>query len=202
MSRIFLITSLASAGFSHPEPLQSTLTRASSGFDPEQGKLFQVFRQEHLYTLAGHTSHSSHSSHSSHMSGSGGHFSHSSHQSSSGGYSYPVYNPAPTYTPPPSPPPPPPPASSYRSPPSLYTAPSDSSGKSLPPLSGRSAMFKTVVMHVQVALMGRGDYDGPIDGTVGPALRVALRQFQQSQGLTVTGTITPQTLDALHVPSQ
>lgn len=63
-------------------------------------------------------------------------------------------------------------------------------------------MFKTIVVHVQVALMGRGDYDGPIDGTVGPALRAALRQFQQAQGLTVTGTMTPQTLDALHVPSQ
>lgn len=63
-------------------------------------------------------------------------------------------------------------------------------------------MFKTIVMHVQVALMGPGIYGGPIDGVVGPAVRASLRQFQQAQDLTVTGTITPETLDALHVPSQ
>jgi His-Xaa-Ser repeat protein HxsA len=63
-------------------------------------------------------------------------------------------------------------------------------------------LFKKVVMRVQVALMGRGLFNGPIDGSVGVATRAALRQFQQSQGLTVTGTITSETLDALHVPSQ
>jgi His-Xaa-Ser repeat protein HxsA len=69
-------------------------------------------------------------------------------------------------------------------------------------LPGRSALFKKVVMRVQAALMGRGFFEGPLDGTVGPKTRAALRAFQQSIGLTVTGTITPQTLDALHVPSQ
>jgi peptidoglycan hydrolase-like protein with peptidoglycan-binding domain len=58
------------------------------------------------------------------------------------------------------------------------------------------------VMHVQVALMGQGLFEGPIDGTVGPGTRAALRAFQQSHGLQVTGTITHQTLDALHVPSR
>jgi His-Xaa-Ser repeat protein HxsA len=69
-------------------------------------------------------------------------------------------------------------------------------------LTGRSTLFKTIVMHVQVALMGQGLFDGPIDGSVGPKTRAALRVFQESHGLTVTGSITPQTLDALHVPSQ
>jgi His-Xaa-Ser repeat protein HxsA len=204
MSRLFLITSLASAGFHNPDALQVRLTGVSSGAEPEGGKLFQLFRQDHLYTLAQHRSHSSHSSHSSHMSGSsGGHYSHSSHtshQSSSGGYSAPVYTPVPSYSPPPTPPPPPP--SSYRPTSSLYAAPAADAPKALPALSGRSAMFKTIVMHVEVALMGRNLYDGPIDGVVGPTLRAALRRFQQAQGLTVTGTITPETLDALHVPTQ
>ena len=57
-------------------------------------------------------------------------------------------------------------------------------------------------MHVQVALMGQGLFDGPIDGNVGPKTRAAIRQYQENQGLTVTGTITPETLDSLHVPSQ
>lgn len=194
MSRQFLISSLLQAGFGQPDPMQATLTRATTTTDPNQGRMFQVFRQDHLYTLAGHSSHRSHSSHSSHRSGSGGHSSHYSHTSSTGGYSLPSYSPPPSYSPAPS-----------RPPATLYTSPSEAGAPpasgALKPLQGRSALFKTVVMHVQVALMGRGLYDGPIDGTVGPALRAALRQFQQGQGIEVTGTITPPTLDALHVPS-
>jgi peptidoglycan hydrolase-like protein with peptidoglycan-binding domain len=49
--------------------------------------------------------------------------------------------------------------------------------------------------------MGRGLFNGPIDGNVGVSTRTALRRFQQSQGLAVTGTITSETLDALRVPS-
>jgi His-Xaa-Ser repeat protein HxsA len=69
-------------------------------------------------------------------------------------------------------------------------------------LTGRSTLFKTIVMHVQVALMGQGLFDGPIDGQVGPKTRAALRTFQQTHNLAVTGTITSLTLDALQVPSQ
>jgi His-Xaa-Ser repeat protein HxsA len=216
MSRRFMIPTLLAAGFTHHDAVQASVTRASSGSDPNNAKLFELFKQDHLYTLAGHSSHSSHSSHASHGSGSSGghysHFSHTSHQSGNGGYAAPVYSP-PVYTPPRAPAyrAPTAPRASTPRPQSLYTyppiapAPSvapETTDKKLPPLSGRSAMFKTVVMHVQVALMGRGLFDGPIDGLVGPKMRGALRKFQQEQGLLITGTITPQTLDALHVSSQ
>jgi peptidoglycan hydrolase-like protein with peptidoglycan-binding domain len=49
--------------------------------------------------------------------------------------------------------------------------------------------------------MARQLYDGTIDGVVGPKLRAALRKFQGQRSLSVTGTITPQTLDALMVSS-
>lgn len=197
MTRKFMITGLLAAGFGHHDPLQATLTRATSSDKPDEGKLFQLFRQDHVYTLAGHASHSSHASHASH----------SSHYSSTGGYSPPSYSPAPVYTPPvynPSQAPAPAPSStpSSDSSQSLFGSPPTSPAATPAPLPGRSALFKKVVMRVQVALMGRGLFDGPIDGSVGLATRAALRQFQQLRGLAVTGTITSETLDALHVPSQ
>jgi His-Xaa-Ser repeat protein HxsA len=209
MSRRFVIGSLLAAGFGPHDALQASITGVASGARPDEGKLFQIFRQDHLYTLAGHASHSSHSSHASHGSGSGGHsshYSHTSHYSSTGGYSAPSYNPAPVYTPVPTPAPAPaPPAPSQGSNDVLQSIFGDQqtqAAANLKPLPGRSALFKKVVMRLQVALMGRGLFDGPIDGNVGPKTRAALRQFQQSQGLQVTGTITPATLDALHVSSQ
>jgi peptidoglycan hydrolase-like protein with peptidoglycan-binding domain len=50
--------------------------------------------------------------------------------------------------------------------------------------------------------MAQGHYQGAVDGVVGPAMRAGLREFQQSRGLAVTGTITPQTLDALMISSE
>lgn len=204
MSRRFLISSLLAAGFGHNDALQASLTRATSTTDSDNKNLFQLFRQDHLYTLAGHSSHSSHSSHASHSSGSGGysggHYSHTSHYSSTGGYSSPSYNPAPVYAPPA-------PSQSVSPPgPGLDTAPQpllDNSSPSggLKPLPGHSALFKSIVKRLQVALMGRGLFEGPINGAVGPSTRAAIRKFQEMQGLQVTGTITPETLDALHVPS-
>lgn len=227
MSKKFLIPSLLAAGFGQTDPLQAAITSAASTDidDPNRAKLFQQFKQDHLFTLAQHRSHSSHSSHSSHRSGSsGGHYSHyshtshTSHQSSTGGYSSPSYDPAPVYTPPPSPPPSGGSSNSggtsrTRSQPLFSSPVTTETGETtlvttpngetkLVTLSGRSELFKTIVMHVQVALMGQGLFDGPIDGDVGPKTRAALRTFQQRNGLAVTGTITPQTLDALHVPSQ
>jgi His-Xaa-Ser repeat protein HxsA len=210
MSRKFLIPSLLAAGFGHTEPLQAALIGATSTHpgDPDRAKLIQQYRQDHIYTLAQHRSHSSHSSHSSHRSGSsGGHYSHSSHtshRSSTGGYSTPSYNPAPVYTSPSQPPKSGNSTGSERSrateaQPLLMTEGGEPELRTLP---GRSALFKTIVMHVQVALMGQGLFNGPIDGDVGPKTRAALRTFQESHGLKVTGTITPQTLDALHVPAR
>ena len=196
MSRRFLIPTLLAAGFGYHDPLQATLTGASSTAtdDPDNPRLFQLFRQDHLFTLAQHRSHSS-------------------HRSSTGGYSGPVYRPPPVYTPPSNPAPSSTTTNESGSSGSsgsggtarpLYSAPNSTTAtpQGLPSLSGRSAAFKTIVMHVQVALMGRGLFEGTIDGNVGPATRAALRQFQQSSGLSVTGTITTETLDALHVSSQ
>lgn len=199
-----MISTLLAAGFGHNDALQASLTRATSTGDSDNKNLFQVFRQDHLYTLAGHSSHSSHSSHASHVSHSsgssgysGGHFSHTSHYSSTGGYSSPTYVPQPVYSAPPTAP-----QSSPSTAPQPLTENTPSSASSnLKPLPGHSALFKSIVKRLQVALMGRGLFEGPINGTVGPSTRAAIRKFQEAQGLQVTGTITPETLDALHVPS-
>lgn len=68
-------------------------------------------------------------------------------------------------------------------------------------LSGRSAQFQSIVRRVQIGLLGQGYYQGDVDGEVGPSMRAALREFQSAVGLTVTGTITPETLDALKISS-
>jgi hypothetical protein len=45
------------------------------------------------------------------------------------------------------------------------------------------------VSGVQSALAREGYYDGPIDGSLGPATRNALRRYQRDRGLSVTGRI-------------
>lgn len=72
----------------------------------------------------------------------------------------------------------------------------------LAPLTGRSERFKMIVCRVQVALTARDLYRGTIDCAVGPQLRQAIRAFQTSHGLEVTGTITPQVLDGLMVSTE
>jgi His-Xaa-Ser repeat protein HxsA len=191
----FLISTLAAAGFGSTHPLQAAITAATgprigSGDDPNTAKLFRIFRQDHLYTLAGHASHSSHASHASHRSG-------------SGGGSYPVYTPTPTYTPQPV----------YSAP--AYTttpapAPTDTgtpratppSADGSRPLTGRSELFNSIVRRVQLGLLAYGYYDGPINGVVGPQMKKALKQFQASFHMKETGTITPEVLDALKVSAQ
>ncbi len=217
----FLIPSLVAAGLFKPGPLQAALTHAAATpvDDPNDAKLLQRFTQDHPMHFADHRSHSSHSSHSSHRSGSGGHYSHTSHRSSTGGYGPPVYSPPlpePVYSG----------ASdsnkpSYNSsssgvdasstihPQSLADLPSSAGpDRASPPQAGasttaqgRTERFKAVVQRVQIGLLGHGDYRGSIDGHVGPAMRKALRKFQTTHGLKVTGTITPQTLDALRIAS-
>jgi His-Xaa-Ser repeat protein HxsA len=208
MSELFLIPTLLAAGFGKTGSFESGFTRLTTSAEGSSGTLFETFKQQHEVTLAEHRSHSSHSSHSSHQSGSsgGGHYSHSSHtshQSSTGGYG-PTPAPAPLYTPPPAPPRP---ASS-----SPYYSPAPNSGgqaqspgrtpDKLTSLGGRTKRFAKIVRRVQIALLAQGDYSGPINGKVGPQTRAALRKFQSDHGLDSTGTITPQTLDALKVPSE
>lgn len=223
MARQFLIASLLSAGFGHTSADQDRLANASIGgannnfMSPVQQALWRV----HTFSMGGHSSHSSHSSHRS-SSGGSGHFSHSSHtshrSSAAGGYDYPS-DPVPyvpTY-----------PDSStsestssgstssasssgsgsssspqtrgFLTPPSALPA---GSGEGLPTLSGRTQRFKMIVCRVQLALTARDYYSGPIDCVVGPHLRNALRKFQGDLSISQTGTITPEVLDRLMVPTE
>jgi hypothetical protein len=201
----FLIPSLLAAGFGPHDAAQGSLTHVTTtgSDDPEAGTLIRLFTQDHGVTLAqhrSHSSHSSHSSHASHSSGGGGHYSHMSHTSHrSSSTADPLYTP-PDYSTPTPPSPPPPPPSAPVSPPTQRATPPASDG--LPALSGRSQRFMAIVRRVQLALLAQGFYEGHVDGIVGPAMRSALRRFQESRSLTVTGTITPQTLDALMISSE
>jgi His-Xaa-Ser repeat protein HxsA len=207
--RRFLIPSLLAAGFNVSDPAQAVFTKTivTGSDDPNAGKLFRIFTQDHAVTLAQHRSHSSHSSHASHSSGGYGggghasHVSHASHRSSSGSYDGGSYAPVPPSTPPPPAPPTPAP-----SPVSLFgsqkATPPPKADASLPALSGRTNRFAAIVRRAQIALLAQGVYHGSINGVVGPTTRAAIRKFQTDRGLSVTGTLTPQTLDALMVSSE
>ena len=204
----FLIPSLLVAGFGPHDPAQGALTYVTTtgSDDPDRGTLMRTFTQGHEITLAQHRSHRSHSSHSSHRSGGGGHsshMSHTSHRSSTSGYD-PIYTPPVESIPAPSPPPPPPASSPSRQAPvsPLLQRATPPEGDGLPALSGRSKRFAAIVRRVQIALLAQGYYQGGIDGIVGPAMRSSLRRFQQSRSLQSTGTITPDTLDALMISSE
>jgi Putative peptidoglycan binding domain len=53
------------------------------------------------------------------------------------------------------------------------------------------------VTAVQTQLSQQGYYGGPIDGLFGPTTRDAVARYQAKQNLTVTGSLTPDTLQAL-----
>ncbi len=53
---------------------------------------------------------------------------------------------------------------------------------------------------VQNELAHRRYYSGPIDGIVGPGTQDAIRSFQRSENLPVTGLIEPSLLKALKLP--
>jgi len=57
------------------------------------------------------------------------------------------------------------------------------------------------VTAVQTQLSQQGFYGGPIDGLFGPTTRDAVAHYQAKQNLTVTGSLTPDTLHALGLPS-
>lgn len=178
--RLFAIPSLLAAGFL-PTNTQALPTKPT--LEGESGKaksLFDIFKLDHLYTLAGHRSHSSHSSHSS-------------HRSSTGGYSYippAPSEPAPLYTAPS------PSVPTYQAP---AIAPAPAPLKTLP---GNTYKFKEIVQQVQFALLAFGYYSGEIDGEMNPELRAALLRMQADYSLKVTGTITPETLTALRIEAR
>jgi hypothetical protein len=55
------------------------------------------------------------------------------------------------------------------------------------------------VSQVQAALARKGYYRGAIDGSLGPATRSALRQYQGNHGLDVTGRIDRPVIEALRL---
>ncbi len=155
----FLIPSLLAAGLlprdavALPEPLG---LKVSPPTDPP---LFEVFRLEHLYTLAAHRSHSSHSSHRSHSS-------HSSHRSGvPGGYVAPrAAPPAPSYVAPAAPAP-------------LVTLP------------GNSDKFRRIVIQVQTGLQLYGYpivVDGAFGPATKAALLSFQRDWKLPQTGTIT----------------
>lgn len=182
----FIIPGLAVAGLAlNPAQMAPPEPGTAPGGSAPQPTLYKTFRLDHAYTLAGHRSHSSHSSHSSHRSSSGG------------GSTYRSV----------SPPPPPPPPPSERSNPnrSDSTAPSSILPLTSTPqkvLPGNSAKFTDIVTRVQLGLRAYGYYSGIIDGLVGPETQAALTRFQTDFNLPVTGTVTPQVLDALGIAAQ
>lgn len=221
MARQFLIASLITAGFGQTNVDQDRLAALSAGGPNDNfiSPIHQPFARVHTFNMGGHRSHSSHSSHRS-SSGGSGHYSHSSHtshrSSASGDYDYPSA-PAPAvpiYTDP-SPSggntnpyngggsggrnsPAPAPVQGFISP----RPTTGGTGAGLPSLPGRSQRFKMAVCRVQLALTARDYYAGPIDCVVGPQLRGAIRKFQADQSIDQTGTITPEVLDRLMVPTE
>lgn len=171
MTKKFLVTSLIAAGFP-VTAIDASVAPWATWQDQPTVKIFSIFRQAHTYTLAGHSSHRSHGSHSS-------------HRSSSQGYRSPS-SPAPLYTPP---------LSDSTPPSSILPSPP----KALRTLPGNTAAFTNIAIQVQVALTAHGYYSGPIDGIIGSASRAALSKFQADYSLRVTGTITPEVLDAMGI---
>jgi len=77
-----------------------------------------------------------------------------------------------------------------------------SSSAALKLLPGISAEFRSIVIQVQTGLHAFGYYTGAFDGQFGSEMRVALIKFQELWGLNVTGTITPEVLDALAIKAE
>lgn len=73
----------------------------------------------------------------------------------------------------------------------------DATGNTAP--SGNEAQDHSLVRDAQRALNDKGFSAGATDGIMGPHTESALRQFQQAQGLSTTGTLDQQTISALGI---
>ena len=178
--RRFLIPTLLAAGF---VPLKLGASVPSEHRPDSVGKvpLIDVFKLPHAFSLAAHSSHSSHSSHASHAS----------HRSSSGGaIALPVNR---------APPPQPSAPLLDLDKRQIFSSPATSTAPPPPTVRSTDARARSVVAQAQTGLYAYGYYHGPIDGIVGAGTREALRRMQADWNLKVTGTITPETLDALGV---
>jgi len=69
-------------------------------------------------------------------------------------------------------------------------------------LPGNSNKFVEIVKQVQAAMLAFGYFNGEINGIVGPKTREALQRMQADYGLKVTGTITPEILNALRITAR
>lgn len=180
-----------------PFPVAAAVPDHEQTAAPEKTSLFQIFRLQHKYTLAAHGSHSSHGSHGSH----------GSHRSSSGGGGgFAVQNPSggsigggnnantgsgivsvPQ-------------VQSNSTPPSAIIPESPATAPIT--LPGNTEKFYQIAFKVQLALSLYGYYTGTVDGIIGPETKAALSKFQSDWGLTVTGTITPEVLDAMGIVAE
>jgi His-Xaa-Ser repeat protein HxsA len=178
--RGFLIPTLLAAGFV-PLKLEASVRPEHQPDVVGKVPLLDVFRLPHAFSLAAHSSHSSHSSHASHTS----------HRSSSGGgIALPVYR---------APPPQPSAPLLDLEKRQIFSSPEPSTAPAPPAVRSTDARARSVVAQVQTGLYAYGYYQGPIDGIVGAGTREALRRMQADWNLKVTGTITPEILDALGV---
>ena len=85
------------------------------------------------------------------------------------------------------------------SPSSILPSPQAAAPRTLP---GNSNKFRKIVQQVQLALYAYGYYTGQIDGIVGTETRAALSKMQSDYGLKITGTVTPETLNALTITAR
>jgi peptidoglycan hydrolase-like protein with peptidoglycan-binding domain len=61
---------------------------------------------------------------------------------------------------------------------------------------------KAMTKEVQQALKEKGDDPGTIDGIMGRKTRAAIRKFQKTNGIEVTGTVDKQTAEKLGLPEE
>ena len=180
----FLIPSLVAAGFA-PADSASAALEAKSAEPPDTPTLplIEQLRLDHRYNLAAHRSHGSHGSHGSH----------SSHRSSSSEGSGTTTIPQVVV----------PDTGSSRNTESVPESSVLPSSPSIAPvLPGNTAKFKEILMQVQLGLNVYGYYTGAIDGVMGPQTQAAISKFQSAWGLPVTGTLTPEVLNALGIVAQ
>lgn len=65
--------------------------------------------------------------------------------------------------------------------------------------NGRKAMGRQDVKSAQEALKGKGYDPGEVDGAMGPRTSTAIKEFQQAEGLRVTGRLDAETRTKLGI---
>jgi hypothetical protein len=81
-----------------------------------------------------------------------------------------------------------------------YYADGQPDDNTAPVYNNDAPVADTTVQAVQTRLAQLGYYNGPVDGIFGPTTRDALANYQTAQHLSVTGSLSPDTLQSLGVP--